>query len=285
MAVDIADIRSMLDLESIIAADILVCSRISRSYYQNGAGARGPLGARASALLDCLLGQKQKLPTSTAKSLPMGVIVEIGRALDMETRMNLMLANKLFMEAFSKEERNDFRNELAAQSLTNTWHSLMEKGIDKNYSMFFEFESADKQRMVRLNILPGRVRFVVDIESRESLQRLFPMAEGFADEIDGEFIVATRVATIDNFSKNKVTPKTIVSAIQRLTIGMQMLPPIAYTRNPSWFKKMKKLIGFNNAYQTLSMQPVFDKLALYHIAAIPPPQIPAVQDLQNETNA
>ncbi len=264
MAVETADLRSMLDLESIIAADILVCSRSVRSgvgsvAQQNGAGFRSP------GLLNCLLGQRQRLPSSTAKALPMGVIVEIGRALDIETRMNLMLANKLFMEAFSKEERNDLRRDLALQSLINTWRVLMQTGVDKNYSMFFEFESPDQQHMVRLNILPGSVRFVVDLESSNHLQRLFPNAEGIADEIDKEYIIGLRVATFDNLNSNKATPETIVSGIQRLTTGMQMLPPIAYSRNPSWFRKVKKLMGFSNAYQTLSMQPVFDKLALYHI--------------------
>jgi hypothetical protein len=268
MTVETTDLRSMLDLENIIAADILVCSRFP---YQNGAGLQGGSPPHAS-LLDCLLGQKQKVSTSIAKSLPMGVIVEIGRALDMETRMNLMLANKLFMDAFAKEERDATRREYATQSLADMWHSLMGKATEKNYSMFFEFNSDDiaQHHFVRLDILPGKVRFIVDLAARDTLTNLFPLAEGIADEIDNEYIIGIKVAGYDDFSSNEAAPESIVDATRRLTFGMQMLAPAAYARNPSWLKKVKKLMGFSNPYQSVSMKPVFDKLALFHIAAEPP---------------
>lgn len=275
MTIAPSDLRAMLDLETIMAADILVCSRSSAGGGVGGVG--GSTGSRVR-LLDCLIGQKKRLPTQTAKSLPMGVIVEIGRALDIETRMNLMLANKLFMEAFAIDERDAIRREYAAHLLKNMWYTLLGKASDKNYSMFFEFEDA-----LRVDILPGKIRFVVNIENANSLSNVFPTAHGIADEVDDEYIIGIKLAERDDFGNNEATAGAIVDAIRQLSAGLTMLPPIAYAGNPTWLQKVKRLMGFNNPYQPLSLQPIFDKLAMYHISALP--QSPRDDKAQAEQQA
>lgn len=212
----------------------------------------------------------------------MGVIVEIGRTLDPKTRMNLMLASKLFMEAFSKEEREEFSKELASESLTSTWATLLGKATTQNYRMVFEFEQESDNGgclvPVYIVISPGKVRFDVNFSfaKRDILERFLPGALFDVDhtfEDDDEFM-EIKVSNIDRLDRNEASPKTIVRAIRMVTSGMSMLPPRAYTRHLSWLTRLRMRFTGDvtsriQATRQYSLQPVFEKLAMYHVSAPP----------------
>ncbi len=211
------------------------------------------------------------------RALPMGVIVEIGCALDPKTRINLMLANKLFMEAFSKDERANFRKEFASESLANTWESLLEYASKKNYRMIFEFEPESHNGYLLgifcIVILPGKVRFNVgfNFSKQEVLERVLPKAIFEVDhtfEDDDEYL-EIKVSAIDRLDKNEASSKTIVKAIRMVTSGMLMMPPRAYTMNPSWLTRLQ-MYFMGDRFDRYSLQPVFEKMAIYHVSASAP---------------
>lgn len=237
MAVALSDLRAVLDLELILAGDILACKAVEHS------------------MLACLMAQKQKLPPSA-----MGVTIEIGQALDIGTRQNLMLGNKLMIEAFSSDMT---RRKYACQVLSDKWLKLFGKAVDKNYSLFFQFQNINTDLCVQ--ILPGKVRFIISATSAVALQSMFPLAESVTD--DGDYIIGINIVAAANASDgNQATPATIVNAIGRLTSDMSLLPPTSYARNSSWLKKVQKLMGFMYSDTAALMSPIYDRLFIYHIS-------------------
>lgn len=250
-------LRELLDLESILTGDILTCGR-----GQTGGG-----GSVFSGLLSCVMGQKQKMTTDVAKSLPIGAIVEVGRALDIDTRRRLMFANKLFMEAFAPFERDETRRIYAAHVLKQTWKELLGSAADKRYMVFLEFEARVPLRVI---VLPSRVRFIVPLGSKHVLETAFPSAVGIEDPVDDEFIIGLHVSqggqnTDLSNTENTCSPEMLVERIIELSRGMRLLPPAAYIQNPSWLQRIKKLVGRREDNATPVMKPVFDKLSLYHL--------------------
>ena len=240
MAIATSDLRAVLDLELILAGDILACKAVEHS------------------MLACLLVQKQKLPPS-----PMGVTIEIGQALDIDTRQRLMMGNKLMIEAFSADL---IRRKYACQMLADKWLTLFGNAVDINYSLFFQFQNINTDLCVQ--ILPGKVRFIISATSAVALQSMFPLAESITD--DGNYIIGINIVAAANASDgNQATPTTFVNAIGRLTADMSMLPPASYARNLSWLKKVQKLMGFMNHDTSALMSPIYDRLFIYHISAVP----------------
>lgn len=246
------DLRDVLDLETILAGDILVCA----SPQQAGGGSL-PMG-----MMSCLIGQRQKMTTEVAKSLPIGAIVEIGRALDINTRRHLMFANKLFMEAFAPYERDETRRIYAARVLTQTWGELLGSVADKRYMVFLEFGSGVRESFsLRVIVMPSRVRLIVPLSDKQKLEAAFPLAVGIDDPVDDEFIIGLHVTEGDtDLSLNVCSPTTLVKHIVDLSRGMILLPPSAYIQKPSWLQRIKKFVG-RREY----LQPVFDKLSLYQV--------------------
>jgi hypothetical protein len=240
MAVATSDLRAVLDLQLILAGDILACKE-------------------EHSMLACLMAQKQELPPNAITALPMGVTIEIGQALDIDTLQNLMMGNKLMMEAFSSDLT---RRKYAYQMLSATWFTLFRNTIDKNYSLFFEFQNINTELSVQ--ILPGKVRFIISATSAVTLQNMFPLAESITD--DGKYIIGINIVAAANASDgNQATPTTIVNAIGRLMFDMSMVPPASYARSVSWLKKVQKLMGFMNHDTAALMSPIYDKLFIYYI--------------------
>lgn len=243
MAIATADLRAVLDIEMILAGDILACQGIEHS------------------MLACLMAQKQKLPLGAIKSLPMGVTIEIGPALDINTRQNLMLGNKLMMEAFSADLT---RRKYAFQVLSDTWLTLFGNAAYNNYSLFFEFNN------LCIQILPGKVRFIVNATDAAVVQNLFPLAEGIRDPVDDDFIIGINIAdTLGSGAPNgnQASPMTIVDSIRQLPNNHIMLPPSTFAKSRNWLEKKNKLMGFGYKTKAVTMQPIFDKLFLFHISA------------------
>lgn len=244
MAVSSSDLRAVLDLELILAGDIIACKGVEHS------------------MLACLMAQKQKLLPSAITALPMGVTIEIGQALDIGMRQNLMLGNKLMMDAFS----GDFpRSKYACQVLSDTWLTLFGKTDERNYSLFFQFQNINTDLCVQ--ILPGKVRFIISATSAVALQSMFPLAESITD--DGNYIIGINIVASD---RNPATPTAIVNAIGQLTSNMSLMPPASYARKSAWLEKVQKLMGFMNHDTAALMTPIYDRLLIYHISAVPQPK-------------
>lgn len=213
------------DLEKILAGDILICERV-----QTG----GALFNMQHPLLKCLLRQKKKLSTPEVKELPMGVILEIGRALDVETRRNLMMANKLMMNAFTKEDRQETSAEYASYMLANTWKTLFETSAKKQYNMLFRFEQRRQRTYVELEIGPAKIKISVSSNHIATLQDALPQAQMQRDIYTRNKWYVDLSITYDSIYENNegkdniATPSTVIDVISRITYGMEMLPPSAY---------------------------------------------------------
>lgn len=261
------------DLESILSGDILVCERV-----QDG----GAFNMR-HPLLKCLLRQKKQLPTrqvANVAQLPMGVIVEIGRTLDVETRKNLMLANKLMIDAFSNEDREETKSEYASYMLAKTWRTLFDTAVTKNYSLNFRFERQNKVVDVIISSDGNKLFITLSINTthKESLQKALPLAqmkESVNDNKSSIYLDITHDSVHENTrgKDNIATPTTVINALHRLTYGMEMLPPSAF----------RYTIFSRYARKTTRVKPIFEKLSMYHIQMKQPPQNSA-QNFQNAQN-
>jgi hypothetical protein len=240
-------------------------------------------------LLKCLLRQKNKPSSPDVKQLPMGVSVEIGRTLDVETRKNLMLANKLMMDAFSKEDRAETKAEYASYMLAKTWKTLFETAAKSEYSLYFRFEQQRTYVDVEIQCNNNKLSIVLTVNAnyRATLQKALPKAEmrmtldGRNDKWNIYLNITYDSSYENNRGKNNIaTPSTVVNAINRITYGMEMLPPSAYKYSSFRFTLFSRYTN-----KTSRLKPIFEKLSIYHAETRPPTQnAQNVQNVQNVQN-
>lgn len=193
-------------------------------------------------------------PRPEVKQLPMGVIVEIGRTLDVETRRNLMLANKLMMNAFTDEDREEITAEYASYMLAKTWKTLFETAVKTKYSLYFRFEQ--KRNHVDIEIRSDVITITVNKNKRAALQKALPQAEMRTGMMGyNKWYIYLHITGKDS---------TVIDAISRLTSGMKMLSPSAHQWSSSIFAWRR----YSRANKTLVLKPIFDKLLNYHAETV-----------------